>query len=412
MALLRPEDYMIEIGPMGPIGEGQALILRVNRNCPWNRCMFCPVYKGKRFNPRSVDEIKGDIDAVHRIWDLLNTASWEIGLNGKIQREVLQEVMLSHPEIYGEYPINFTQEQLCALQSLNNVANWLFYGATRVFLQDANALVMNPKKLIEVLKYLRQTFPTVEVVACYARSKTCEMRSFEEMRELKDAGLSWCFVGIESGCDEVLDYMRKGVTRKEHIKGGQKVMVSGLNMAAFVMPGLSGNNKELADKHISDTIIVLNDVQPTEIRVRSLAILECAPLYERWEAGEFTAPSEDQMVEELRLLIEELTFDCTIETLQMTNPLFTIKGRLSQKRQEMLEMIAWYQGLSPLEKADFLLHRYVDDGYLACVKSWGKYDSYLKALIEDANLSLEKGSPEAAEKVGRAIFAIKSKGVP
>lgn len=397
---------------MGPIGEGHALILRVNRNCPWNRCLFCPVYKGKRFSPRDVDEIKGDIDAVCRIWNLLDTTSWEIGLNGRIQREVLQEVMLSHPQIYGEYPVDFTQEQLCALQSLNNVANWLSYGATRVFLQDANALVMKPKKLIEVLRYLRQTVSTVDTVTCYARAKTCEMRSFEELRELKDAGLSWCFIGIESGCDDVLDYMKKGVTKKEHIEGGQKVMASGLNMAAFVMPGLSGGNRGLAKRHISDTINVLNEIGPTEVRVRSLAILECAPLYERWEIGEFAAPGEDQMVEELRLLIEGLTFDCTFETLQLTNPLFTVKGMLSQKRRAMLERIEGYQGLSPLEKADFLLHRYVDEGYLACVKSWGMYDSHLKTLIEDAMASLEKGSPDAGLKVGRAVFAIKSKGVP
>jgi len=56
----RPEDYAIEIGPMGPIGEGEALLLRINRNCPWNQCLFCPVYKGKRFAIREVDEVNPD----------------------------------------------------------------------------------------------------------------------------------------------------------------------------------------------------------------------------------------------------------------------------------------------------------------------------------------------------------------
>lgn len=69
----KPEDYTIELGPMGPIGEGQALLLTVNKNCPWNQCLFCLVYKGKRFSVREVDEVKRDIDVVRRVYDLLET---------------------------------------------------------------------------------------------------------------------------------------------------------------------------------------------------------------------------------------------------------------------------------------------------------------------------------------------------
>ena len=91
----KPEDYTIEIGPMGPIGEGEALLLRVNRNCPWNQCLFCPVYKGKRFAIREVDEVKRDIDAARRVCDLLET---EVNLTeGK---EAIETFIKSHPEIY------------------------------------------------------------------------------------------------------------------------------------------------------------------------------------------------------------------------------------------------------------------------------------------------------------------------
>ena len=82
MAQKRPLDYAMEIGPMGPIGEVGALLLRVNRNCPWNKCLFCPVYKGERFTPRSVSEIRGDIDAVRRVCDLLEEVSGEMVLGG------------------------------------------------------------------------------------------------------------------------------------------------------------------------------------------------------------------------------------------------------------------------------------------------------------------------------------------
>jgi len=81
----RPENYTMELGPMGPIGEGVALMLRVNRNCPWNQCLFCPVYKREKFLARSVGEVKGDIDKARRIGDLLDSISWDMGLNGRFQ---------------------------------------------------------------------------------------------------------------------------------------------------------------------------------------------------------------------------------------------------------------------------------------------------------------------------------------
>ena len=411
MILKRPEAYTIEIGPMGPIGEGEALLLRINRNCSWNQCLFCPVYKGKRFSVRSAAEIKKDIDAIRRVCDLLETVSWGVGLAGDIGKEAIETLIRSHPEIYGEYPVNVTEEQWLPLKSLSHIARWLMYGAKRVFLQDANALFMKPGDLIEVLNYLRHSFPTIDTITCYARSKTCDQRSEEELKALMDAGLSWCFVGIESGDNQVLGFMKKGAKKSEHISGGQKIMGAGINMAAFVMPGLAGENRELAKKHIFETIEVLNEIKPTEVRVRSLAILEAAPLYQKWESGEFEAPNDDQMVEELKMLIEGIDFDCILETLQMTN-VFTMKGPFSERKERLLQWIESYQALSKEDRASFLLNRYLYDGYLACVKSWGMYDARLKATVEEAQTSLEKHSPNVLEKVERAIFEIKSKGIP
>jgi histone acetyltransferase (RNA polymerase elongator complex component) len=402
----RPEDYTIELGPMGPIGEGQALLLRINRNCPWNQCLFCPVYKGKRFSVREVDEVKRDIDAVRRVCDLL-----EAELNLTEGKEAVDTFIKSHPEIYGEYPVNIAEQHWLALQSLSHIVRWMTCGAERVFLQDANALFMKPRDLIEVLHHLKHSFPTIHTITCYARSKTCDQRSEEELKELKEAGLSWCFVGIESGDDQVLEFMKKGAKKKEHISGGQKIMHTGINMAAFVMPGLAGKNEELAKKHIQETGEVLNEIRPTEVRVRSLAILEAAPLYQKWKSGEFEAPSEDQMVEELKMLIEGIPFDCTLETLQMTN-VFTTKGPFSERKEILLQWIESYQSLSEEDRARFLLSRYLYDGYLTCVKSWGMYNAQLDAMIEEAQTSLEKHVPDALEKVERAVFEIKSKGIP
>jgi len=400
-------DYCIDIGPMGPIGEGEALILRATRNCPWNRCLFCPTYKEKRFELRKVEEIKRDIDTVKRISELIEETSWKIGWAGRIGQEVISEVVQSHPEIYGREPSDLTPENHTARRTLSNVINWIWYGKRRVFLQDANSLIMRPYELVEVLNYLKTTFPTVEIVTSYARSKTCAQRTLEQLKELRKAGLSWLFVGIESGCDDVLRFMQKGVTAREHIEGGQKVMEAGINLAAFIMPGLAGKDEKLSERHVSETIRVLNEIRPTEVRIRSLAILENSPLYAKWQAGDFEAPTEDQMIDELKAVIENLNFDCIFETLQMTNVLFNVRGRLSTGKKEMLAKIAQYKAMSLPERLRFRLNRYLY-GYLDYIK----VDAQLYQLIKEAKESLEKGLPEAEKRVEQAISAIKSKGIP
>jgi hypothetical protein len=205
--------------------------------------------------------------------------------------------------------------------------------------------------------------------------------------------------------------MKKGATQGDHISGGQKLMASGIKMAAFVMPGLAGGDREMSARHILDTLDVLNEIRPTEIRVRSLAVLESAPLRGKWEAGEFLPPSEEQMVDELKGLIEGVNFDCTFETLQMTN-LFTFKGQLPARRNAFLDAISDYQALSPLERARYLLNRYIRGGYLDFVQSWDCPDPTLQKKIGEAEKSLEEESPEALGKVERVLWAVKSKGIP
>jgi hypothetical protein len=189
-------------------------------------------------------------------------------------------------------------------------------------------------------------------------------------------------------------------------------MQAGINLAAFVMPGLAGRDGELAEKHAWETIRVLNEIKPTEVRIRSLAVLESSPLYAKWESGEFDAPTEEQMIDEIQLLTENLNFDCIIETLQMTNVLFNIKGGLSARKEGLLAKIAQYKAMSPMERLKFRLDKYLYGGYLEFVRGWGKFDSQLLQLIREATASLKEGSSDAEAKTEQSIFAIKSKGVP
>jgi len=399
------------MGPMGPIGEGEALLLRVSRNCPWNQCLFCPVFKGRTFSTRNLPDIEADVAVVRRTCESLEKTSWDMGFGGSVNRAVVDEQMRRSPGVYGTHPSEVTEAQWKAFRTLSNVANWMTHGAKNIFLQDANAISMKHSDLLHVLQFLRRMFPSVQHISSYARSRACDKLTQEELNALHDAGLSWCYVGIESGCDDVLRYMKKGASKIEHISGGRKLVNAGICMAAFVMPGLAGADKDLAERHIRETVHVLNEIRPTEVRVRSLAVQEGSLLYKKWEAGDFALPTEDQNVEELRRLIEGIDFDCSFETLQLTN-IFTLKGQLGANREAFLKLIEAYQALPPLERARYLLCRYINEGYVDCVRSWGLYDSPLHSLILDAVRSVEEEAGDALERVDRCVFAIKSKGIP
>lgn len=401
----------MDLGPMGPIGEGGSLLLRINRNCPWNRCLFCPVYKGQPFSVRTADEIRSDIDAAARTWSLLDEASWATGLGGRVTLEAVRRVVRENPGLYGSGGDQRSTRAAPALHTLNNVVNWLHHGARCVFLQDADALAMNPEALAGVLQYLKKRFPSVDTVTAYARAKTCSRRSAHDLAALCEGGLTRCLVGIESGSDAVLAFMHKGVTAAEHVEGCLLLKDAGLRVAAFVMPGLGGGNPGLGD-HMDRTIHVLNLILPEEVRVRSLAVIEGSPLHERVESGDFVPPTEEQMIDEIGRLIEGIGFDCDLETLQMTNSLFAFRGPLSGSREALLSGIARFKTLPVHERARVLVDRCIDGGYLDFAVARCGHDERIDRALADVRRSIDHAACDAMEKADMALRLVKSKGIP
>ncbi|MDH5696289.1 MAG: radical SAM protein, partial [Dehalococcoidia bacterium] len=183
-----------ELGPIRPPSEAYSLLLRVTKNCPWNRCKFCHIYKGKKFELRSVEEIKQDILTAKAIQDKLKEVSWKSGYGGRVQ-EVAGTILNNPPN-----------------EAFFDVALWLYSGGTSAFLQDANTLIMRTNELVEVIRFLKQTLPSITRVTSYARSKTAAKKKPEELIQLRQAGLSRLHIGLESGYDPLLQYMDKGVT--------------------------------------------------------------------------------------------------------------------------------------------------------------------------------------------------------
>ena len=280
-------DYSFELGPIRPPSEAYSLLIRATRNCPWNRCQFCPVYKGQKFELRPTEDVLKDIQTAKAIAAEIRELTWGMGYGGRV-REVAAT-------IYSQYQHN---------ASVSNVALWLWAGSESAFLQDANTLIMRTPDLVRVVSLLKQAFPELTRITSYARSKTAAKKSVEELKELKDAGLSRLHIGLESGSDAVLSYVKKGVTAEEHIKGGRKVKEAGISLCEYVMPGLGG--RTMSSDHVTGTATVLNEIDPDYIRLRTLHVREDMPLWSKIKGDGFELQTEDEVVEEIGSLIAKL----------------------------------------------------------------------------------------------------------
>lgn len=331
--------YSFELGPIRPPSEAYSLLIRATMNCPWNRCKFCHIYKGKKFQLRSLEEIKQDIKTAKVIQDEIKELSWKSGYGGRV-KEIAGKVFSNPPN-----------------EAAHNVALWLYAGGESAFLQDSNTLIMRTNELAEVIRFLKETFPSIKRITSYARSKTAAKKKPEELTELHQVGLSRLHIGLESGYDRLLQYMDKGVTAAGHIAGGRRVVESGISLCEYVVLGLGG--REMWREHATQTAKVLSEINPDFIRVRTLTINNKMPLYNEIENGDFIRATDEEILEEERLLIEHLDCHSNYVSDHITNLLQEIEGKLPEDKEKMLAAIDRFQALTPEERTNFRIGRRV-----------------------------------------------------
>ncbi|MFC1870171.1 radical SAM protein [Chloroflexota bacterium] len=329
-----------ELGPIRPPSEAYSLLIRATVNCPWNKCKFCHIYKGQKFQYRPVAEIKQDIEAASAIQDRIKEISWQSGYGSSGVREAAAGVFNN--------PSN---------EASRNVALWLYAGGENCFLQDSNTLIMRTAEMAEVIRFLKEKLPSIKRITTYGRSDTAAKKSVEELIELKEAGLSRVHIGLESGYDPLLEYMEKGVDAAKHIAGGKKIVESGISLCEYVLLGLGGET--LWREHATHTARVLNEIDPAFIRFRTLTIKDGMPLYQEVENGDFIRATDERIIEEQRLLIENLNCNANLVSDHITNLFQEIEGKLPQDKEKMLDIIDRFQAMTPEERIHFRVGRRV-----------------------------------------------------
>jgi radical SAM superfamily enzyme YgiQ (UPF0313 family) len=205
----------------------------------------------------------------------------------------------------------------------------------RVFLQDGDAVVYSFPKLVEALEYLNEKFPNLERVGSYATPQDILRRSIDELRKLKELKLSIFYTGIESGDDEVLLKIGKGVNSRQMIEAGRKAKEAGITLSLTVILGLAG--VEGSKKHVLETARVLSAIDPEYAGALTLTLVPGTPLWQEWQQGTFHAISPFESLEELKGIIENSSFThCFLSSMHASNYL-SIRGTLPQDKERMLK---------------------------------------------------------------------------
>jgi hypothetical protein len=328
-----------EQGPIRPPSEAYSLLIRVTRNCPWNHCTFCSIYKGKRFSVRPVEDVLRDIDLVHTY---INRIRQIIKPGGFTDTEVIETLYNS-----------FEDKDRVAF---NAAMNWYASGMKSIFLQDANSLVIKPGDLIQILEHIKTCFPDVERITTYARSHSIVRIKAGELKQMANAGLNRIHIGMESGSDTVLKMVKKGVDKATHIKAGLKVKAAGMQLSEYIMPGLGGI--EYSIEHAMESAAALNSINPDFIRLRTLAVTPKSILDSQTRRGEFEKPSDIMMAKELRLFIESLDgIDSYVKSDHILNLFETVEGKLPDDKSKMIAVIDSFFALSPNDQVVYQVGR-------------------------------------------------------
>jgi len=262
-----------------PPSEARSLIVQVTYGCSHNTCAFCSMYKAKKFELRPMAEILEDFDM--------------------------------------------------ARQAYSKVG--------RIFLADGDALIRPAADLERILEYIAAKFPECERVTCYASPSSIHKRTPEELKRLRERNLTMVYMGLESGCDEVLKKMRKGHTAADIVAAGQKINAAGIELSVTAISGLGG--VELWREHAMDTAAALSAMKPAYIGLLTLMVEPGTPMYDWVREGSFHLLDSRQVLEETALLVAQLDCEGAVFRMNHASNYLTLRGTLNEDKQALLQRI-------------------------------------------------------------------------
>lgn len=270
-------DYIGNV--IRPPSEADSIILQVTVGCSYNKCTFCGAYKEVPFGIKS--DVAVDTDLIFA-------------------------------------------EKYCRNQ-------------TRLFLADGDVLILSQKKLVKLFQKIRKHLPWIKRISLYGNAKAIRSKSVEQLQELKAMGLNRVYMGLESGCDQVLQNVNKAETAQTMLAAAEKVRKTGIFLSVTVLLGLGG--VKLSECHATETAELLNNMAPRQIAALTLMPLQNTSLGQDVLSGDFSLPDSHGILLELKLLVSHLkNIRCQFHANHASSYL-PLAGRLPKDRERLLAAI-------------------------------------------------------------------------
>ena len=232
-------------------------------------------------------------------------------------------------------------------------ARRLFPHIRSVFLIDGNVLALKTEFLLKVLEKITATYPECSKISLYAGLNDLRRKSVEELKKLRQAGLTKAFVGLETGDRVTLEYIKKGLTPEQAEAGMANAKSAGIDVLVSIIFGIGG--KERSREHIVETTRLLNLMKPEELAPMALAVQPCTELANQIATGEFIQATPLQILEEEKYLLENLSGFDTFYWGDHANNIISSKGRLPDSRAQFLESVNHAIANHPVTEKEVLL---------------------------------------------------------
>jgi radical SAM superfamily enzyme YgiQ (UPF0313 family) len=262
-----------------PPSEAGSLIIQATIGCSHNKCTFCSMYKEKQFRVRKVEDVIDDF----------------------------KEARKYYPRV------------------------------DRIFLADGDALILKPDKLIQILNAIKEIFPECQRVGSYGSPKSILIKSAEELRAIKEAGLGIVYLGLESGSDEVLSYINKGETADEIVRAGIIVREAGMILSVTAISGMGG--KRLWKEHAVKTGEAFSRMKPHYIGLLTLMLEGDIPLIDQVESGEFELLTPKEVALETLHMLKHMDCEGSVFRSNHASNYLSLKGNLNRDRESMIQKL-------------------------------------------------------------------------
>jgi len=262
-----------------PPSEANSLIFQITSGCSWNKCAFCEMYAEKKFKLKDFDLIKSEINSFKGYSDRIN----------------------------------------------------------KIFLADGDAMVLKTEKLLKILDEINNVFPKVRRISAYSKPKDLQNKTVDELKSLKNAGLSMVYVGLESGDNELLNLINKNESLESSSKGLLNCKEAGIKSSVMILNGLGGKN--YWQQHAVNSAKLVNIIQPEFLSTLVLSFPFGVNHYKKKFGGEYIEMNTLQLLKEMRLFLSKTKLNETIFRSDHASNYIVLKGILSKDKKDLIEKL-------------------------------------------------------------------------